>query len=429
MNKIVASVGLVAFGATALQAGSIPGFSADSPKPWSVSASLRGFYDDNVNTLPDNDARKHDTYGFEVSPSIAFGWALPQTKMEFRYTYSFKYYDHTPIGNSDKYDQSHMFDASLDHAFSDRYKISVNDSFVIGQEPDLLRVDNSMASFQRIPGDNIRNYGTINFDAQLTPLFGLQLGYANQYWHYDNGSPLVAGISELLNRIEHTVHVDTRWTIQPETIGVFGYSFRLVNYTGNQISGLDANLNPVTVNADERDFREHAVYVGADHTFRPDFTGSVRLGARYTEYYNESGSPTDWGPYARASLRWTYLPESYFEAGVSHDINATDVLTFNASGTRATQTQESTVVYGTLSHRIIPKLYGNITGQYQHSSWFGGAVDGQNENYFLVGLNVRYKITPNFSTEVGYNYDKLDSDLGFRSFDRNRIYIGIAANY
>ena len=32
------------------------------------------------------------------------------------------------------------------------------------------------------------------------------------------------------------------------------------------------------------------------------------------------------------------------------------------------------------------------------------------DNYYLVGLNLQYRFTPNFSAEVGYNYDNLDSE-------------------
>src|SRR2546423_569319 len=186
MNKIVASVGLVALGASGLQAASVPGFSEETPtKPWTVSASLRGFYDDNFNTIPKGGERR-DTFGFEVSPSatLAFGW--PKTPVNLVYISSFKWYEHKPIGNTDNFDQTHTFNAFLDHAFSERYQATVTDSFVIGQEPDMLRAGDSFATFQRIPGDNIRNYGSISFKAQLTPLLGLKLTYANAYYDYQN---------------------------------------------------------------------------------------------------------------------------------------------------------------------------------------------------------------------------------------------------
>jgi hypothetical protein len=47
----------------------------------------------------------------------------------------------------------------------------------------------------------------------------------------------------------------------------------------------------------------------------------------------------------------------------------------------------------------------------------------------LVGLNLQYRFTPNFSAEVGYNYDDLHSDLPGRTYDRNRIYVGVTGSY
>ena len=112
----------------------------------------------------------------------------------------------------------------------------MKDSFVIGQEPDLIRAENTPSTFQRVPGDNIRNYGVINFDAQLTPVIGLQAGYANAYYNYadDNGASSLSG---LLDRIEHAAHLDSRWTINPETIGVFGYEYREIDYIGDELLG------------------------------------------------------------------------------------------------------------------------------------------------------------------------------------------------
>src|SRR5438445_7524731 len=170
MKKLVASVGLVALGTSGLQADQIPGISTDPSKNWSVSATLRGFYDDNVNTLHDN---ARDTFGFEVNPAVSYGvrWA-EQSRLFASYQYAFKYYERKPFGNTDNYDQTHTFDVALNHAFSPRYLLSVHDSFAIGQEPDLLRAGNAFSSFQRIPGDNIRNYGQITFNAQITRELG-----------------------------------------------------------------------------------------------------------------------------------------------------------------------------------------------------------------------------------------------------------------
>jgi predicted porin len=77
----------------------------------------------------------------------------------------------------------------------------------------------------------------------------------------------------------------------------------------------------------------------------------------------------------------------------------------------------------------MPKLYGSILAQFQNSTYYGGGYDGDTDKYYLVGLNLQYRFTPNFSAEVGYNYDDLHSDLPGRTYDRNRIYVGVTGSY
>ena len=81
-----------------------------------------------------------------------------------------------------------------------------------------------------------------------------------------------------------------------------------------------------------------------------------------------------------------------------------------------------------LRHRITPKLYGGIIAQFQNSTYYGGTIDNDTDKFYLVGLNLQYRFTPNFSADVGYNYDKLDSQIG-NSYDRNRVYIGVTGSY
>src|ERR1035437_10863545 len=134
MKRIIASVSLVAVGASGLQAALLPGLTTESGKPWTAAATLRGFYDDNISTVG-NDATIPAGYhrgsaGFEISPSLQFSFPMEQTTISFGYVYSLKYYDNKPLGNTDNYDQTHDFDVALSHAFSERYQLKVADSFV-----------------------------------------------------------------------------------------------------------------------------------------------------------------------------------------------------------------------------------------------------------------------------------------------------------
>jgi hypothetical protein len=162
MNRIIASVGLVALGAASVQAQS--SITATPAKWWNVEATVRGFYDDNLNSrpIPTDDDR---VFGYELSPKVGMVVGNEQTSFTADYKYAFLYYDHKPLGNANKFDQDHFFDAALTHAFSERYRIRVRDSFTIGQEPDTLRTSAAFHTPFRIAGNNIVNSGGFTFNA------------------------------------------------------------------------------------------------------------------------------------------------------------------------------------------------------------------------------------------------------------------------
>jgi hypothetical protein len=392
MKKIVASVSLVAVGATGLQAADISGLTTESGKPWTVSATLRGFYDDNINTLGNDIALPagyhRSSYGYEISPNLEFNFPMEQTTLSFGYIFSFKEYENKLLGSTGYSDSTHDFHAALTHAFSERYSVSVKDSFVLGQEPDFLRAGNTFTTFQRYPGNNLRNYGTVDLSAQMTPVLGLDLGYANTLYSYsDNGNPEVTGFastSGLLDQLDHVIHLDGRYQIQPETIGIVGVQFRETDFTGHQpIGGIYDNGQPVM--SDDRNARSYYGYVGADHNFRPDLTGSIRAGGRYTDYYNDPANQNQGSPYAMASMKYTYLPESYVQIGGSYDYSPSSYTPeLNQAGQINVSAQSGTI-WGSVVHRIMPKLYGSVQAQYQNTSYYGGTIDGKVDNFYLVG--------------------------------------------
>jgi len=56
-------------------------------------------------------------------------------------------------------------------------------------------------------------------------------------------------------------------------------------------------------------------------------------------------------------------------------------------------------------------------------------VDGKTESLMLLGASLTYAIADNIWTELAYNYDELDSDIAYRSFERNYLSIGIGTSY
>jgi hypothetical protein len=303
----------------------------------------------------------------------------------------------------------------------------------VGQEPQLI----NGGTLQRVEGNNIHNIGSISLDTQWTRLLGTELSYQNNFYDYQNSggnsafpftNPSLAG---LLNRLEHDISLNVNWRLQPTLLAFVGYQFGLINYTGDEPIGLDP-LTGGSQMSDNRDNYSHFVYLGGQYNPLDNLTLAAQAGIQYADYYNPApGLPTtsQVSPYAKLSGTYTYLPGSYVQLGFTQSRNATDIVAPTASG-KITEDQESSVVYAALNHQITPKLTGNITGQIQYSSFNGGAVDGQSQTWYSVGLNLAYSFNPHVSAEIGYNYDDVTSAGAFApGYDRNRVYLGVTGTY
>ena len=458
MKNLFVSAGLVALGAAALQSAAA---SPASPKYWNVSATLRGFYDDNYNVNPSSKG----SGGIEFSPSVSFHVPLQQTDLGLRYTYGLYYYQDRQDLGVNAFDQTHQLDLWADHAFNERWHAKVTDTFAAGQEPELLQPNpaGGQAIQRRINGDNYANYGLVSLSTDWTRLFSTVLTYNNSLYDYDNsgasysqyygGSPYLAlsnpgipnwqqlvggpSLKGILNRVEQGAALDFKWHLQPETTVFVGYKFSWVNYTGDEpiavvnyeYQGNVADQRAFIYHSSDRDSDTHYGYVGIEHQFTSNFGAMIRGGASYTDSYNDPLFPTtSWAPYADVSLQYTYLPGSYVQLGFTHDINATDQVQPDSSG-HLTQYAESSVVYLDINHRITPKLIATAIGRVQYSTYQGGVASSSDETGYGLGLNLNYRINQHFAVDAGYNYDNLTTTLAGSGYTRNRVYLGLSANY
>lgn len=432
MKKIVASVGLIAVGVSGAYAAYAPGLSTmDTSKSWGVAASLRGFYDDNYGCVSVNE---QESFGFEISPMVKFNLPLDQTYLGLRYIYSGRYYadraDDVPGFSNDPWDQTHQADFILNHAFNERYSLDVQDSFIIGQEPSLMAADSQGNAYPfRADGNNVRNQGRATFNAQLTRVMGLQIGYNNVLWDYedDNGAWFDPSLSGLMDRMEHLALVNLHWQVKPETTALLGYNFGAVGYSSSEQIGFLPGYG--LVYSDDRNNTSHYIYGGVNHDFLRNFTASLKVGATYVDYDNDMVNSDSWMPYGDASLSYTYATGSYVQAGVLYTFNSTDVVAPSAADQSITSAQDSLSLYALVNHQFTARLAGLLRAHYQNSAFQGGSYDGDADNYFSLGANLTYMISRHISCEAGYTYDNLDSDVPSRGYVRNRVYVGVTASY
>jgi len=411
MNRIVASAGVLVVGMAGVEAANVTGLTPQQiNKWWSVSASLRGFYDDNVYQLPN----KQSSPGLEFEPSFAVNFPLEQTLISAKYLFRLNYFADRP---SDNIDQNHELDFRLNHRFSERHTLNVADSFVYSNEPEVVDRGAVVTTFNRTDATGVRNRAPIDFQARLTRVLGFTAGYENLFYDYKQDGP--GSLSALLDRVEHVVHIDAEYYFTENTLGFVGYQFGFYDYTS------DDEVLP-GVPGTERSRIANVLYVGGSHRFNQKLSGNVRVGAEHTDY-EQSGADSDLSPYFDLNATYIYLPGSSIKAGVKVTHAATDVVGTDPGD--LTQDQLAAAFYANLTHRITSRITGQWYGQFQYSEFNGGTFDGDNEGYLNTGLVLTYQININLSANAAYSFDWLTSDLPDREFTRNRVWAGLTVTY
>lgn len=425
MKQVLTSAGVLALSAASLCALDPEMTRQASGSPFSVSGTVRGFYDDNINTAPDNSKAREDSFGFSVSPAVHVNLPFEQTFLSLGYVYTLSWYENRSPRNID---QTHEFNAKLRHQFSPRQRIGVDDSFVFTSEPTIrdrsygINTDPTKGDTGRSRSSVYHNYGNIDYSLGLTPTLGLNLGYANHWYDYTSDGEYSR--SALLDRIEHLIRADLNYDFTPKLVGVVGYSFGFTTFTGDELIVLGSDLK-----SDDRNSRSHYAYVGADYDITAKLRASARLGAQFTEYPDFDQSAAN--PYADVSISYKILSGTSIEAGVRHTRHATDVASIDIDNDRPTLDAVSTAIYAQLTHQITRQLSGSLLGQYQRSVFNEGKNDDRSEYLWLVGANLAYSFNRHWSCELGYNYDQLTSKVqeSNRSYYRNRVYVGVTARY
>lgn len=432
MRKLFVCAGLALAGTAGLHAAYAPDLnSMQTTKLWSVSGTLRGFYDDNYNTAP-NGPNKLGSAGFEFSPQLDLNVPLQQTEIGLRYIYGLYYYQNREDLGQKPIDQTQQVNLWVDHAFTERWQGRVQDNLAVGQEPQLLQG----GTLERANGNNIHNDGAATLNTQWTRLLGTSLVYENNWYDYQNNGgnwffPPGPSLAGLLNRLQNDVSLDVNWRLQPTLVSFVGYKYEQINYTGDEPIGPPASIGSPAQMSDSRDNRSQYFYLGAQYNPLDNLNLTAKAGVQYADYYNPApgySTSDNWSPYAVLSGTYTYLPGSYFQMGFYENRIATDVTAPTTSG-QITQDQLASTIYAVLNHQFTPRIIGSLNGQIQYATFNGGSVDGQSQTWYAFGVNVAYIFNPHLSADIGYNYDDVTSVSVQPGYNRNRVYVGITGTY
>ena len=435
-KNLIASAGALALGVTGLRGANVAGFTPqETQKRWTVSAGLGMFYDDNnLNSSTD----PQGSFGMELYPRLSLNLPLERTSFKASYELRLDYYEARPQNNVD---QEHQLNAQMNHRFSERSVLDVGEMFVSATQPEVISSGSAQTTFLR--GDrgdtsHWRNYFNADYSLRLGPTFGLATGIRSAVYDYKQDGP--NSLSTLLDRTENEFHVEDQVCPSEHDRLFVDYQFASVDYTSSDqlvgnVPGFTIVTNGAVVTTNVVIFRDavsptvrnsisHYGYVGGQRVFSPRLTGSLSLGLRYTDFYNQQ--VTDWSPYVDLSANVGYLPGCSFQIGTKVDRNATD----SGLGVKGiTRDQLSTSMFMNVRHRLGPRFNATAWVRYQHSVYNGGDFDGQADDSYTLSPGLEFKVSENIFANMVYTREQLFSSRPDLAYSRNRVYLGLRAVY
>jgi hypothetical protein len=331
-------------------------------KSWSISARLRGFFDDNYTTSPSHleggdfmlvpgpggvptlqkkGPTKRGSWGVLAG---AFGGYSPRlgelTTLGASLRYDMYYYEDRDRKGDEPIDHNVQAGAQFSHQFSDRYKLDVTDAFVVAQEPHVLDPTPMATTWLRSEGSNIRNTASAVGSAKLTAKLNVKASFSNTFYEYEQDDNEIPGDrsgdgtrSPLLDRMIHSGDLQLRWDFRPNTTAYVAYRFDYTDMTSKDrlwslaqvqdylsrvralpLSPADAayvaTLGPTSNTAppaSTRDNYSHFAYLGVDHQFNAFLSAQAMVGGQFTEFPNArertvTAGVTAWKEHARENI-------------------------------------------------------------------------------------------------------------------------------
>ena len=408
--KSVFYSGLVACATIAVsQAGSlyyIPNQTEDSlPIEWTLGTDV--IYDDN--TTPT--AVGPDDESFAINPYLQTSITrnTPQTVWDVMAKIGVIYYldEIQAAGADDTYGQFRL-NANLQHNFSERLSFASRNFASYELEPDYaygFATNRQSSEFLYMSTDNSISYSWTDRFATIT-------GFSISSLDYDNVPNA--------DRFTITGYNQFRYALSPQTILTSSYRY-------SQTEGSE----------DARDSTDQFFLVGFEQGISENTILTTSFGAQLRDVDGVNGESTT-SPYLEANLRTLVNEQLTVTAFARYGMEANDTLQTGAPlagptefdsrltlrvGSRAEyQVSEFLNVYGGVD--VIKTSYEEgrlVTG--------GAAVADQDETLMnaYVGASVRF--TDYLTGSLTYNFTDADSDFDARSYDRNRITVGVEATF
>jgi hypothetical protein len=370
----------------------------DRSRRWSVTLSTSFGYDDNYNTAV---AGGNDSYIYYLTPELFVNVPLEQTFLGLRYLYGLTY--SSVLGNLD---QAHSVDLLFSHTFTPRLSLDMRNEFRRGIEPELVTLVSGVPLVTRRRGDYIYDRVTGSLSYMLTPRWSVTLEGNGELWRYDEGT-----FSSANDRNSYGGTVSLSRMLKPTTSMGANYAYGKSEYVGTSTNSV-------------RDSQSHSLYASMSHRFSPRLSLQVSAGATLAQFEDGSRSTS---PYFSSALSFSYAGDGWITAGASYLFSTTEVTDFRS--------MDTALVFCRASHGLTERLRLTAEAGYAIASFenpvsqFFPLSSVREERTMRFGLGLRYEFRRWMSFSMSYWHDDVTSDVLDRSFDRNRLSMGLRFTY
>lgn len=380
------------------------------PIAWSVG--LDAIYDDNTNPGGINDGEE----SFSLNPyvGVSFVSVTPQTTIDLYARLGLIYYVDNASGSAeDTYSQARV-GVDLTHRFNERLRFTSRNFLSYELEPDYSygyassRVNSEYIFWQT---DNSVGY-------RWTERFATYTGIVFEGIEYDNISNA--------DRSTWTAYNQFRYQLSPQTVLTASYRY-------SETNGSDS----------ASDSTNQYLLVGFEHRFSPNTILMLSTGAQFREVDTLGGGDST-NPYLEATLRSQVNTQLSVSAFARYGVEDYDtVVGVGNTLFLAEYDERLTLRVGVNGqYQLSPSLslfagVDLITASFESGRYIPGQIPAppagspadQDETLINLTLGASMKFTEFLYGTVSYNFTDSNSDIGNRDYDRNRISVGVRAEF
>ncbi len=408
--KINLSVGMCALlfaGSAAAQGLYYVGSEAQESLPLKWVVGVSAFYDDNVSA--GSFGPEQDSMGLNPYVGLSFVTITPQTTWDVYARLGLIYYFDAPPAVDEMNSQSRI-GVNLTHRFSERLRFSSRNFASYELNPDYSYAYASSAQTGEYFFWQSDNSVGFRWSERVATYTGLKL----------TGTTFVDSANSNNDQIGWELYNQLRFQFGPQTVLTADY-----RYGQTSSGGLSS------------DYTDQFLLVGAEHRFSPNMIGIVRAGVQLHEVDNGDSYTS---PYVEFAMNSQVNKQFNIRAYARYGIEGYDTIQYDPVGGLVEYNGSTALRIGVSAEYIISPMLSIFGGIDYLPTWFEGGeslttpaylgtIPDLEQELYNINLGLSVKLNEMLTGTITYNFTDSTSDIAGQDYSRNRISVGLSAEF